>query len=229
MMNQLKLFAGVITSFFGLMLFLPQAHALDQVVLKSGEIIQGKVLSDVPNRHVDFQYTNGTLRRIPKTEIADVERDIPSVGEDRSLRGSTSEGFWGASMGIMLGLDGIKNDVNYTASTKIGINVSQLGNFAKLAPGITLGYTSSLIELLATLGLRKISNTGLYFTPQFGVGFVSGSSVTSTQFAGGVVLGYEYFLNDHFSVGPDLTYFRLFNPTAGFNSMKFTISLTNHF
>ena len=31
------------------------AFAIDQVILKNGSIVEGKVLSDVPNRHVDIQ------------------------------------------------------------------------------------------------------------------------------------------------------------------------------
>ena len=210
------------------MLVVQSAQALDQVVLKSGEILQGKILSDVPNRHVDIQFPNGTMRRIPKTEVADIDRDLPAATEDRSMRGSTSEGYWGVSMGILMELDDDQKDVFYTASTKIGLNVAQLGNFAKLAPGFRLGYTSGLVELMGIVGFRKISNTGLYFNPEFGIGFVSGSG-ESTQFAAGGTLGYEYFVNDHFSIGPDINFVRLFHPTQGANFARFTISLTNHF
>lgn len=212
----------------GVVLSSLNALALDQVVLNSGEILQGKVLLDVPNRHVDIQFPNGTMRRIPKKDVAEVERDIPAGNNERAFRGSTSEAFWGVWMGVVLELDDDQKDAFYTASTRIGFNAAQLGNFAKFAPGLRLGYTSGFVELMANLGLRKISNTGVYFTPEFGVGFISGVG-SSTQFAGGAVLGYEYFVSDNFSIGPDISYLRIFHPTQGTNSARFTISLTNHF
>lgn len=236
-----KLFAALILMSTALS---SSAFAIDQVILKNGQIIEGKVLSEVANRHVDIQLINGNKRRYQQSDVASVERDVPSNSNSR-MSGSTSEIYLGAQLGMLLSLEtavaGVSNSA-FTWGARGGINVAQLGDFSKFAVGLSFGHVEKTIgtttiagnSLLAQLLFRKVGNSGFYFGPEFGLDFISGSDstspnvrVTGTPFMFGVDLGYDYYLSDGFSIGPDFHYQNISNYTLSSNSTTTTASVAS--
>src|SRR4051794_11019874 len=86
------------------------SYAIDQVTLTTGELYEGKVLADVPNRHVDIQLVNGEKRRFPRSQVASVERDVPS-NKDREMYGNDRRIFVGPEAGGLVSLSGLNNDI----------------------------------------------------------------------------------------------------------------------
>jgi hypothetical protein len=203
------------------------AFAIDQVKLKNGTTIEGKVLSDVPNLHVDIELINGNKKRYPHDEVESVERDVPS-NKDSHMNGNTSEAYFGAQVGIQMSLDpatpGATTSTSYLSwGARGGVNVAQL-DFAKFAIGISFnhvdqtpvvvgGSTISDNRIFAQLLFRKVGDTGFYFGPQFGIDFsnstnvlVPALSLSGSGLTYGVDMGYDYYFSPSFSMGPDVQY-----------------------
>lgn len=202
--------ASVIFAFFNI-----SAFALDQVILKNGDILEGKVLSEVPNRHVDIQLVNGTKKRINITSVQSVERDLPG-NDSNVMSGSDSLLFFGANTGGILFTSGTNNDIYFNWGGRIGFNLVQMGDFAKWALAISYQRSSLLSAGSASAGVselmlqplfRKVGNSGFYFGPELGLNFifasVSSYSDSVSYFNYGVLLGHEFFVNDAFSIGPE--------------------------
>ena len=202
--------------------FNSSAFAIDQVILKNGDVIEGKILSDVPNRHVDIQLTNGNKKRYNQSDVASLERDVPS-NTDSHLSGSTSEFYFGPQLGLSFSLKS-GGSTNFVWGGRLGVNATQLGDFAKLAFGLTYMHeqntqtisgaaiTGSSNILLAQMLFRKVGNTGFYFGPEVGLSFVlltatgTTDNITGSGFTFGVDVGYDYYVSSGFSFGPSIHY-----------------------
>ena len=84
--------------------------------------------------------------------------------------------------------------------------------------------------------LMRVATTGFYIGPNVGVAIFTGSidnsslSVDSTtRFEAGAQTGYEVFLSDGFSVGPDVRWEHIFGSQTLQNQLKFTLQLAAHF
>jgi hypothetical protein len=198
----------------------PTAYAIDQVILKNGDVIEGKILSDVPNRHVDIQLINGNKKRYSQTDVASLERDVPS-NADRRMSGNESEFYLAPQLGANFSLE-TGGTTDFIWGARAGVNATQLGDFSKLAIGLTFLHsqssttistttlTAATNQVLVQMLFRKVGNTGFFFGPELGLSFLSltatGStvSVTGSAFTFGLDVGYDYYVSDGFSFGPDV-------------------------
>ena len=212
------------------------AFAIDQVILTNGDIVEGKILSDVPNRHVDLQLLNGNKRRFQRTEVSSVERDVPS-NKDTEAYGSESRTFFGLNAG---GYNGLSNstDVVFNFGARFGANVTQMGDFAKFAFGLSYsrtaqtqsGTSAAINEILVQFLFRKVANSGFYIGPELGVAILTASisgfgSGSATEFDFGGVMGYDYYFNPSFSMGPEV-HINSINSNA---IIKYLLGATLHF
>ncbi len=220
------------------------AFAIDQITLSNGQVVEGKILNDVPNRYIDIELVNGTKKRYQKSDIATSERDVPST-KDTSMMGSESRMYVGGLLGVSMW------KVSGTASTytqfaygaRFGVNGAQLGDFGKLAFGLSfdrfsISYgtltTVSQTSVLAQILVRKVSNSGFYFGPELGLGIGSTSTLgfenSNTAFEIGGVAGYDYYATSGFSFGPEVHYDNYgASSIATSNAWKFLMSGTIHF
>lgn len=139
----MKLHKLYIALSLSILTFNTAAFAIDQIHLKNGQVIEGKILSDVPNRHVDIQLINGSKKRYQQSDVASVERDVPS-NSDNQLSGATSEIYLGAQLGMLMSLETVTAGTKttfFTWGARGGINVAQLGDFSKLAIGLSFTHT----------------------------------------------------------------------------------------
>jgi hypothetical protein len=230
------------------------AFAIDQVTTKSGEVIQGKVLSEEANLHVDIETTNGAKRRIPYSEVASVDRDVPS-NEDRSMVGIDERTYLSILGGgyYVISNGGANNNVLFNYGARFGVNTAQLGSFSKL--GFALSYdrastdnnlvTSSVNDIMFEILFKKVGNSGFYFGPEAGIAIrgisLDGQSDSSTasSFAYGALAGFDAYLNSSFSIGPEFHIDHLSQSTVTLDSgssavpslwnIKFLLSATFHF
>jgi len=225
----MRLFKFRIALITSLALFSIHAFAIDQVILKNGDVIQGKILADVPNRHVDIKLINGGTKRFSQAEVSSVERDVPS-SQDRRMSGNQSEIYLGAQLGALINLGTITPGMNSTVfswGARAGINVAQLGDFAKLALGLSFnhaettlsGSTLSNNQIVGQILFRKVANTGFYFGPQAGIDLSSFTIASGSSFSYGLDAGYDYYFNDSFSVGPDVRYEHVGSGTLSYNGV----------
>ena len=204
------------------------AFAIDHVVLKNGDIVEGKILNDVPNRYVDIELVNGTKLRYQQTDVSSVDRDIPS-NTDTKMQGNTSMFYFGAQLGANLGLD-VTGSTNFAWGARLGVNAAQMGDFAKLAIGVSYTNISTTPTTAVTVPaanapsisdnqfmgqilFRKIANSGFYFGGEGGMDFVSQSAgavtiLTGNAFTYGFDTGFDFYLSPNFSLGPDIRYDR---------------------
>ncbi len=218
-MNLHKAYAAILFSILSLN---SNAFAIDQVILKSGAIIEGKILSEVPNRHVDIQLVNGTKKRIQQTQVSSVERDVPS-DVDQKMTGNESGFYFGPQLGLRITMDSASSGSTttfFTWGARAGFNTAQLGDFAKFAVGLSFLHaeenistvTASENQVFAQFLFRKVGNTGFYFGPELGLDLLristtaSTTTASGTAFGFGVDLGYDYYLNDGFSIGTDFRF-----------------------
>jgi hypothetical protein len=223
-------------SFSVLLLCSVSSFAMDQVILSSGEIVEGKVLSDVPNRHVDIQLINGQKRRYTRDQVASVERDVPS-NRDGDMMGVNRRIFFAPMAGLILNMDSGLSEFGFGA--KFGVNTANLGG-ATFAPALSYrvlfsssGTTSGSLHFIDTQFLfKRLGSSGFYVGPQAGLLVLSGSngtySATGSFFSVGANLGYDIQLSDSFSIGPDLNYNHAFTG-AGANLLSFMLAGTFHF
>ena len=228
-----------ITSLISFSLFIlctASSFAMDQVVLSSGEIVEGKVLSDVPNRHVDIQLINGQKRRYARDQVASVERDVPS-NRDSDMMGVNRRIFFAPMAGLILNIDNGLSEFGFGA--KFGVNTGNLGE-ATFAPALSYrmlssssGTASGSLHLIDTQFLfKRLASSGFYLGPQAGLIVISGTngtySATGAVFSVGADLGYEIQLSDSFSIGPDFNFNHIF-AGAGANLISSMLAGTFHF
>ena len=228
------------------------AFAIDQVTLTNGQIFEGTVLNDVPNRHVDLRMINGKTKRFQRGEIAGVERDVPSTS-DRSLRGNQSGMSFSGFGGGYANLNSTTNQVVFDMGVKAAINASNL-DFAwltfglsydyisNLTPGAMAGAGTSMHDLNAQVLFTRIGNSGFYGGAIGGLVITSlgslyatpGVSTSTTRFQIGADAGYDFFVSDSFSLGPEVRFEHLLpSSTTGVsttdsNFVKFFLTLSYH-
>lgn len=192
--------------------------AMDQITLKSGAKIRGKILSDRPHQHVDFQDERGNKTRYAADEVANKEWDIPSTAsEERKLQIKDSQFYLGAGLGGQLVLNNQTNKkLLFSYGAKMGATFGKLGDFSQATIGLSfqrsartdtiLGteVSSAWNELMAQFLFTQINNTGFYIGPEIGIGIRSAVNNTQTTFAYGVNMGYDFYASESFSIGPDL-------------------------
>jgi len=222
-----KLCIALIVSFLSLS---NDAFAIDQIILKSGAVVEGKILNEEPNLHVDIELTNGTRKRYEESEIQSVERDVPS-NKDSQMTGNSSIAYIGGQLGLGMNIVGatttsVATTTNaFTWGFRGGVNVAQLGDFAKFALGIsytnttynpTLSATVSSIntlvdnQIMAQILFRKIGGSGFYIGPELGAEIITntvlGIAYNGTVFSFGGDMGYDLYLSQNISLGPDIRF-----------------------
>jgi hypothetical protein len=222
--KKLRFALVVMTSFC---LFQGSAFAIDQVLLTNGRLVEGTVLNDVPNRHVDIRLSNGRTERFQKSEVARVERDVPS-SNDRSMLGNESKGWASLLLGGHVNPSmnaGAGMMMDFMFGAKVGINAASL-DFARLAFALSYDYTSSSAaagfvtlsqdfhDLNVQALLTRIGGSGFYAGPNIGLAMFTGAagfggagfSNMNSYFEFGFGAGYEIFVSQGFAIGPDLRY-----------------------
>ncbi len=198
------------------------AFAIDQITLKSGEIVQGKVLNEVPNLHVDIEMTNGTKKRFSANDVANVERDVPS-NKDTQMLGNDSRIYLGVLAGAAFwSANGSSTKTQFAYGARFGVNATPLGDFATLAVGLDFDrysvtsdpvfgtastYTYAYNNLMAEILFRRIAGGGFYIGPELGITIqnrtIGNLSLSGTSIAVGGVAGYDYYSSSSFSFGPE--------------------------
>ena len=230
----IALFAGFIAS---------PAFAIDQVKLTNGQVVQGTVLNDVPNRYVDIRLVNGDTKRFEHTEVASVDRDVPSR-QDRDALGNQSTGFVSVLAGGAYGLNSsVNHNVLFDYGIKAGVISGDIGgskvgfalSYDRFSQSYISGITGTLNDLNLQMLLMRVGNSGFYFGPNIGLAISTISydnfpalNGSTSKFEAGAGFGYEFFLSDGFSIGPDVRYEHIFTDTAN-NIMKFTLAGNFHF
>ncbi len=218
------------------------AFAIDQITLVSGEVVTGKILADVPNRHVDIELVNGTKKRFQKNEVANVERDVPS-SQDKEMIGNDTRMYVGVTGGLAIwNSSPIDSKSQFDYGFRFGANMGQLGTFSKFAAGMAIDHFSvssdanipnsvSVTHIAVQFLFRKISNTGFYFGPEVGLGLSSANGISATGLVMGGTAGYEYFVTDKFSMGPELHFDSLGSNSVSQSSttLKVLYSASLHF
>jgi hypothetical protein len=218
------------------------AFAIDQVKLTNGQVVEGTVLNDMTNLYVDIRLVNGDTRRIPHSEVASVDRDVPSR-KDRDVLGNQSLGFVSLNLGGFYNLDTPPNNkVLFDYGVKAGAVTGQIGD-SKLAFAVSydrassddFGFSSAYNDINLEMLFMRIGNSGFYIGPNVGLAIrtvsedgVDGASTSFTDFEAGGSVGYEVFLSDGFSIGPDVRYEHIFGDSK-LNCLKFTLAGTIHF
>jgi len=232
----------------GLGFFLQPAFAIDQVILQDGRTIEGTVLNDVPNRHVDIRLSNGRTQRFQKSEVALVERDVPS-SNDRSMLGNQSKAWISILAGGYTSLTNSTSGANsifFDFGAKIGFNAANL-DFGWFACALSYDYvsqsssttiftaTQNYHDLNAQLLLTRVGGSGFYVGPNAGIAIFSvgatglgvGASTSTSYIEAGAQAGYDLFLSPSFSIGPDVRYEHIF--TIEGNVLKFALQAGLHF
>ncbi len=211
----------------GIVFGIGQAYAIDQVILRDGRVVEGTVLNDVPNRYVDIRLSTGRTERFQKSDVASVERDVPS-SNDRSMRGAESKGW------ISLLLGGHFNPtqnlgggtiMDFMFGAKAGFHAMNL-DFGRLSFALSYDYVSQSTpagfvsvnqdfhDLNVQVLMTRLGGSGFYLGPNIGLamftnntGFGGGGvNNMSSYFEFGVGAGYEIFVSPSFAIGPDLRY-----------------------
>lgn len=192
------------------------SFAIDQVTLKNGDVVEGRVLKDTPNRHVDIELVNGTKKRFERNEIANVERDVPST-RDREMVGNESRMYVGALLGLgVLSNSGFNNKTGLDYGVRFGVTGDPAGDFGRFGAGLSLdrltfedtGVDFTFTNILAQFLLHRILMSGFYAGPELGLGILSLSTANNSPsfFSYGLLLGYDYFVSPTFSIGPEVHY-----------------------
>jgi hypothetical protein len=225
-------------------LFTSSAFALDQVKLSDGQAVQGQIVNETDS-FVDIRLNNHLAKRIPKSSVASIERDIST--KDPNEPPGPPRLFVSLSAGGLLLTGHTDADrVLFDYGGRVGLIAGQIGNFklaidlnydrasitTTIADGVyhASGFSDYNLQLL----LAPLSMSGFYFGPNAGVLFRSdtiddvdtGSGGKNFELGGS--LGYAIPINDLFSIGPDLRYDHDFGPTY-LNLLKFTVVATVRF
>jgi hypothetical protein len=236
---------AVLAGFFAL-----PALAIDQVRLTNGQVVEGTVLNDMTNLYVDIRLVNGDTKRIPHSEVASVDRDVPSR-KDRDVLGNQSLGFFGVNLGGFYNTDNPPgSSVLFDYGVRVGFITGQVGD-TKFGFGLSFDRASSsqsiedetihthYNDINLQMLFMRIANSGFYFGPNVGLSIVSGTDdiggvsdaadlITQTRLEAGAEMGYEAYLSDSFAIGPDVRYDHIFGSDY-INVLKFTMGGTLHF
>jgi hypothetical protein len=238
----------------GLLLFGNAAFAIDQVTLKSGEIVQGKVLSEEANLHVDIETTDGTKKRFAMSDVASVDRDVPS-NLDHDMVGADDRVYFGLLGGgsYVITSSGTNNNVIFDYGARFGVTTGRVGSFSRFAFGLSYDRVSQSVgnqdssenDFYAQFLFTKVANSGFYFGPELGLSIrssgVDGTSIsgTASSFGFGALAGYDYYFNNGFSMGPELHLDHLSASTINYGGVsvaapavtnfKFLLTATLHF
>ena len=232
----------------------PSAFAIDVVRLNNGQVVTGTVVDEHANTYIDILLENGEHRLIPRTEVTHVEKNVPSK-EEREAFGSQSVGFISINLGASYDLSEFYNkSVLFDYGFKVGMVAGQL-SYSKMVVALSydrssrsLDYgidggneASSSNDLNFQFLFTRLGDSGFYFGPNVGL-FIrsitlgSDPSQSQTAFEAGVGFGWDTYLSNSFSVGPDFRYEHAFttNSNAIFqnespNTMKATVSGSFHF
>jgi hypothetical protein len=241
-------------SFFALAFIMAAspAFAIDQVTLTNGQVVQGTVLNDVPNLYVDIRLINGDTKRFQHSEVSSVDRDVPSR-KDNEQFGNQSTAFVSVNLGGYYSLASVPDhNVLFDYGIKVGVITGQLGdskiafdlNFDRTSQSVDLGggvtETAAYNDLNLEMLFMRMGNSGFYIGPNIGMAILTDSaddgagnsvSVSKTYLEVGVGLGYDAYLSDTFSIGPNFRYEHVFSGSAGNdgNVIKFAVSGSYHF
>lgn len=205
-----------------------EAFAIDQVRLKDGQLIEGTVLSDVPNRYLDIRLVSGQTRRIQKADVESVERDLPSETADGAVVGNESRSWGAIVLGGASNLSALGSNMNFNFGLRFGMHLTKM-DFAWLSLGVGYDYLSNINALNTMLLnnlivpnhdfhfemlLTRVGQTGFYFGPGAGfavfenamnAGLMGGNTMTSSLAFGGVA-GYSLSVSKSLHIGPDLRF-----------------------
>ncbi len=211
------------------------AFALDRLFLIGGEVIDGKLLSTVPDRYYDFQDVEGNKKRFRMHLVKRLDRNLSSK-LDHEINSNTADLFISGNIGGYFD-NRAPNALHFNWGGKIGVNASNLGLLGKLSYAVSYNHLSfqptplsqkyTIGELMFQVLLRKLFDTGLYLGPEAGIGLISSSvsgSVSTSRFDYGALVGYDYYLNYSFSLGPEIHYTAM-NFIAAY---KFLLGATFH-
>jgi hypothetical protein len=207
-------------------LFGGDAFAIDVVKLTDGQVLEGTVLTDIPNRYLDIRLINGQTRRVQKSEVESVERDLPSETADRAVLGNESRGFGSVLIGGASNMSSGNQNMNFNFGLKFGWNLTKM-DFAWLSLGLGYDYVSTTNAVntlfLNTLQipnhdihfdalLTRVGQSGLYFGPSAGFAIfqntvtnLTGNSMQSSIAFGGLA-GYQVSLSKTLVLGPDVRF-----------------------
>jgi hypothetical protein len=204
-----------------------EAFAIDQVKLNDGQIIEGTVLTDIPNRYLDIRLINGQTRRIQKSDVESVERDLPSETADRAVLGNESRGFGSVLIGGASNMSaGNAQNMNFNFGLKFGWNVTKM-DFAWLSLGLGYDYVSNMNannqfpfnpfqipdhDIHFDALLTRVGQSGFYFGPSAGFAIfqnsmnsMMGNAMQSSVAFGGLA-GYQVSLSKTLVLGPDVRF-----------------------
>lgn len=141
---------------------------------------------------------------------------------------------YGVKVGVLAGNLG---------ETQIGVSLSYDRASQKLSIpttsntglGASVNSTESATAIYNDLNLAflfsRVANSGFYGGPNIGLAVLAASydnafspGQSFTNFELGAEMGYEYFLSDRFSMGPDLRYEHVFQSNHGENLIKATFA-----
>ena len=220
------------------------AFALDQIKLTTGQDIKGQVVNDTPT-FVDIRLENGIAKRIPRTAILSVERDIST--KDQNAPPGPPQFFAGLNVGGLLLTGHTDADrVLFDYGARAGFLAGNLGDF-KLAFAISFDHASitttiadgvyhasGFTDYNLQMMLSPHSMPGFYFGPNVGLLFRSDTiddvdtGSGGKNFELGAGFGYAISINEMFLIGPDFRYDHDFGPTY-LNLLKFTMAATVRF
>ena len=219
------------------------AFAIDQVTTNSGQVYQGTVLNDVTNLYVDIRLVGGETKRIQHSDVKSVDRDVPS-NTDMNMMGNQSHAFVSLLLGGFDRLDsapaGSSNSVLFDYGVKAGVISNDMGSmklgfalsFDRVSQTVDI-YTSSVNDINVQMLFMRVGTTGFYFGPNIGLAINTLSdgttSTSDSRFEAGAGFGYEFFMTDGFSIGPDVRYEHVFVPSIAYNTLKFDLAFNLHF
>ncbi len=176
-----------------LVLFLVLAEsvfAMDQLTLINGQMVEGTIVKDVPGRHIDIKLINGQTKRYRHSDIASIDRDVPSDAAP-AAGGSENSAWFSVLLGGYLNLTTMNNaatlGVNsgspmlFDFGVKFGLIASDL-DFAKLAFALSYDYvfdpnsnnnsffyvSRSYHDLNVQALFTRLGKSGFYFGPTLG-------------------------------------------------------------
>jgi hypothetical protein len=232
----------------GVQFWMGQAFAIDQVILTNGRVVEGTVLNDVPNRYVDIRLSTGRTERFQRTEVASVERDVPS-SNDRSMKGAESKGWISLLLGGHFNPTqnlGGGTTMDFMFGAKAGFHATNL-DFGRLSFALSYDYVSASAaagfislnqdfhDLNVQVLMTRLGGSGFYLGPNIGLAMFASSagfggagvSNMSSYFEFGVGAGYEIFVSPSFAIGPELRYESI--STVQRDAIKFALQGGFHF
>jgi hypothetical protein len=195
----------------------PSASAMDRLSLKNGEVIEGKLLSTVPDRYYDFQDVDGNKKRFRMFQVKRLDLNLTS-DLDHEINSNTADLFISGNIGGFMDNRG-SNTLHLNWGGRIGVNSNNLGIFGKLSYAVSyhhLSFQPSPTALKYTIGelmfqvlIRNIFDSGIYLGPEGGIGLISSpvsGSVSTSRFDYGALIGFDYHFNYSLSAGPEVHY-----------------------